>query len=66
MEYDENLYWATVTFPDKAFFNCIYYLMRKSVGLNIQDIGNIDLSDTLKKNLFDEWERLWSSTGKSL
>jgi hypothetical protein len=43
MKYNENLYWTILTFPDMAFFNEMFYLMRKSIGQNIQHIGDIDL-----------------------
>ena len=43
MKYNENFYWTILTFPDMAFFNEMFYLMRKSIGQNIQNIGDIDL-----------------------
>jgi hypothetical protein len=43
MKYNENLYWTILMFPDKAFFNEVFYLMRKSIGQNIQHIGDIEL-----------------------
>jgi hypothetical protein len=47
MEYEEDLYGAAVTFSDVAFCNRIFELLKNSVGLSIEDIGNIDLSHTL-------------------
>ena len=47
MEYDEDLYGAAVTFSDAASCNRIFELLKNSVGLSIEDIGNIDLSHTL-------------------
>ena len=47
MEYDEDLYGAAVTFSDAASCNTIFELLKNSVGLSIEDIGNIELSRTL-------------------
>jgi len=47
MKYNESLYWSILTFPDMAFFNEIFYLMRESIGQSIQHIGDIDLSYTI-------------------
>jgi len=44
MKYNGNLYCGTLTFPDVAFFNEIFDLMKKSIGLSIHDIGDTDLS----------------------
>jgi len=44
MNHNENLYWTILTFPDKAFFNEMFYLMRRSIGQNIRHIGDTDLS----------------------
>jgi hypothetical protein len=47
MKYNESFYWTILTFPDMAFFNEMFYLMRKSIGQNIQNIGDIDLRHAL-------------------
>jgi|AmaraimetFIIA100_FD_contig_81_950224_length_908_multi_2_in_0_out_0_1 hypothetical protein len=47
MEYEEDLYGAAVTFSDDASCNRIFELLKNSVGLSIEDIGNIELSHTL-------------------
>ena len=47
MQYEEDLYGAAVTFSDVAFCTRIFELLKNSVGLSIETIGNIDLSDTL-------------------
>jgi hypothetical protein len=46
MKYNGNLYCGTLTFPDAAFFNEIFDLMKKFIGLSIHDIGDTDLSHT--------------------
>lgn len=45
--YDEELYGAIITFSDAAFCTRIFELLKNSVGLSIEDIGNIELSHTL-------------------
>ena len=47
MEYEEDLYGAAVTFSDAASCNRIFEFLKNSVGLSIEDIGNIDLTRTL-------------------
>ena len=44
MSHNENLYWTILTFPDRAFFDEMFDLMKKSIGLSIHDIGDTDLS----------------------
>ena len=46
MSHNENLYWTILTFPDRAFFDEMFDLMKKSIGLSIHDIGDTDLSHT--------------------
>lgn len=48
IEYDEDLYGTALTFSDVAFGNMIFELLKNSVGLSIEDIGNIDLSYTCR------------------
>ena len=43
MKHNENLYYGALIFPDMAFFNEIFDLMNKSIGLSIQDIGDINV-----------------------
>lgn len=47
MEYEEDLYGAAITFWGVAFCNKIFEVLKSSVGLSIEEIGNIDLSHTL-------------------
>jgi len=44
MQYNEEPYWTLLTFPDVASFRNIFQIMKKSIGLNIQEIGNIDIN----------------------
>ena len=46
MSHNENLYWTILTFPDRAFFDEMFDLTKKSIGLSIHDIGDTDLSHT--------------------
>jgi len=43
MKHNKNLYYASLIFPDLAFFNEIFDRMNKSIGLSIQDIGDINM-----------------------
>jgi hypothetical protein len=47
MKHDEKMYGAALTFADATFCKQVLELMRNSVGLSIQDIGDLDLSFTL-------------------
>jgi hypothetical protein len=46
MKYNGNLYCGTLAFPEIAFFDEMFDLMKKSIGLSIHDIGDTDLSHT--------------------
>ena len=47
MKHDEKMYGAALTFADATFCKQVLELMKDSVGLSIQDIGDLDISFTL-------------------
>ena len=47
MHHNDNRYGSILIFSDLAFRRQVFELLKNSVGLSIQQIGDIDLSDTL-------------------
>jgi len=47
MQHNDNRYGSILVFSDLAFRRQIFELLKDSVGLSIQQVGDIDLSYTL-------------------